>query len=728
MKKAKIFRQLLAGSLGLMLVLPGAVPAVAAEAQQAEKAMEATVIETQAVAPKAAVAPEVEAVGAQQYPEVKSLAVKEMNANGFVFSHAPVSGDYDVYYEYSTNKNFDKKKAKVETLSWDTLSYSNLKAGVTYYVRAYTAAYSSSSERGKYSKTIQVKAPVAEVTDIETEILDKGITLTLDANYGLYSGFQIDRKAEKGKYKNLATTAASRFKDKGLKKNTKYTYRVRAYAYNPDNGKTYYGDYSYKTVETGAAAMDLKAQVAGKTTVKLTWKKVSSAAGYDVYRSVGTNSSTTRKSGVDYGFTKYELIKSLSKKKVSYTDKNLQSGYYSYRIRAYKLVNGNKVYFTEDYASNVKISAKFSVSSAVTVYKQAQNPKSGKVTIAWYPVPQAKGYLVEKYDDAKDSWVTQKKITKASTRSYTLPASSSGKTVDYRVRAYSGSKYSRPSSTVSVQGHIAAVTGVKAKATANGIKISWNKVNGASYYRVYRTADPVAIYDADTKTYSYSGNRNSVEIQVFKNADPSDNYYYTLGDSTAKMQEDYEAARKQAYQSPYESYVSTYEIKGTSVTDYAYDYHTPVYDDKGVVTGEEVDSRGIQNDVSYHYYVIAYKEVKDGTGYRTADSYGYSKSASAKLASKAGKAAPTIQKIKAGKKTATITIKKVTGAKKYQIYRSTKKNKGYKLVKTTTKTSYKDTKLTSKKTYYYKVKAVTKNGLGEDVTSSFSKVKSVKVK
>lgn len=712
MKRAKLFKRVLAGSLGLMLVIPGAVPAMAAEAQQADHAVRAEAA--------------VEAVGAQQLPQVQKLAVKEMGYSGITFTHASVSGNYDVYYEYSTNKNFDEKKAEVEPLYGDTLSYSDMKAGVTYYVRAYAAEYRNSDTKGKYSNVISVKAPVAEVTNISTEILSKGITLTLSDSYGICSGFQIDRKAENGKYKNLKTSASSRFKDTGLKKNTKYTYRVRAYAYNPDNGRMSYGNYVYKTVETGTAAMDLKAQVAGKTSAKLTWKKVSTAAGYDVYRSVGSNNSTTVKSGTDYSFTKYELIKSLSKKKVSYTDKNLLNGTYSYRVRAYKLVDGSKVYFTEDSAS-VRVNQKFSPNSSVNIYKEAQNPKNGTVSIAWYPVPQAKGYLIEKYDTAKDDWVTYKNIKKASTRTYKLPAAPLGTTVRYRVRAYSGNKYSEED-IVYVTGHIEVVKNVKAKATADGIKISWKKVNGASYYKVYRTTDPVATYNADTQAYSYGYNSN-VTIKAFKNADTSESYsYYTLGNSTAKKQMDSDAVEKLAYKD-LDGYVNYDEIKGTSVTDYVYDQHTPVYEN-GTVKGEEVESRGIQKDVSYHYYVIAYKDVKDAktSDYRTAESYGGSKSASAKFAGKEGKAAPTIKKVTAGKKKATITINKVKGAKKYLIYRSTSKSKGYKQIAATTKLSYTDKKLTSKKTYYYKVKAVSKNGVGEDITSSFSKPKSVKVK
>lgn len=658
-------------------------------------------------------------------PAIQGLAVKEMTSSGFVFSHSAVQEGVSVRYEYSASQAFDEKVADVYySYDDDVISYGNMKPGVTYYVRAYAFWYGM---QGAYSNVVQVKAPVAEVTNISTEIFDKGITLSLSANNGSYTGFQIERKEGKGKYQNLTTTIDSRFKDTGLTKNTKYTYRVRAYFYNVDTKKYAYGDYSYKTVETGTAAMNLKARTSGKSAIKLTWKKVSSAAGYDIYRSAGSSESNTVKSGENYNFSKYELVKSLKKKSASFTDKKLTAGYYSYRVKAYKLVKGKKLYFTED-SAGAEVSATFSMSSYVTVYKQAQNPKNGKMSIAWYPVPQAKGYLIERYDDTKDVWVTLKKAgAKATT--YTLPASPLGREVQYRIRAYSGNKYSR-SSTVYVRGRMAAVTGVKAKASANGITVSWKPVSGAAYYRVFRTADSSAEYNADTKTYSYDGYEDTVDIRVFKAASLTDNYYYTLGsNTTTKLQQDYEAAQKLAYHSPYDTYVSTDKIPGTSVTDFAYSYHRPIYDDKGNAYKYDVETYGPQSDVTYNYYVIAYCELKDATtgSVYTAQSYGASQSASAAISGVAKKA-PKMKKVKAGKKSATVTFNKAAGAKKYLVYRSTSKKKGFTLVGTTTKTTFKDKKLKSKKTYYYKLKAVYSNGLGEDMVSGFSAVKSAKVK
>lgn len=69
-----------------------------------------------------------------------------------------------------------------------------------------------------------------------------------------------------------------------------------------------------------------------------------------------------------------------------------------------------------------------------------------------------------------------------------------------------------------------------------------------------------------------------------------------------------------------------------------------------------------------------------------------------------------------------ISWSKVSGAKKYYIYRATSKSGEYKKIAETTKLSYSDKKISQNKTYYYKVKAV--NG---KKTSKYSSIKSAKI-
>lgn len=68
-----------------------------------------------------------------------------------------------------------------------------------------------------------------------------------------------------------------------------------------------------------------------------------------------------------------------------------------------------------------------------------------------------------------------------------------------------------------------------------------------------------------------------------------------------------------------------------------------------------------------------------------------------------------------------LTWSKVSGAEKYEIYRSTSKNGTYTKISTTTGTSFTNSSVTVGKTYYYKVKAVSSKG----VKSNYSSAKSL---
>ena len=86
-----------------------------------------------------------------------------------------------------------------------------------------------------------------------------------------------------------------------------------------------------------------------------------------------------------------------------------------------------------------------------------------------------------------------------------------------------------------------------------------------------------------------------------------------------------------------------------------------------------------------------------------------------------------ITKKKGGKKKVTLGWKKVTGAKKYQVYRATKKNGKFKKVATVSKTSYVNKKLKKNKKYFYKVRAYAKVD-GKEYKGAFSAVVKVKTK
>ena len=150
------------------------------------------------------------------------------------------------------------------------------------------------------------------------------------------SGYEVHRATSKaGKYKKVKTLTSVKkvtFTDKKLKTGTTYFYKVRSYS--KVKGKKVYGKFS--------AVVKAK-PVPGKVTVtatsatnksnKVSWKKISGASGYELYRA-------TSKSG------KYTKIKTATSGKAgSFTDKNLTTGKtYYYKIRAYRKVSSKKVY------------------------------------------------------------------------------------------------------------------------------------------------------------------------------------------------------------------------------------------------------------------------------------------------------------------------------------------------------------------------------------------------
>lgn len=153
---------------------------------------------------------------------------------------------------------------------------------------------------------------------------------------------------------------------------------------------------------------------------------------------------------------------------------------------------------------------------------------------------------------------------------------------------------------------------------------------------------------------------------------------------------------------------STYMLK-TSVSPSNASYKSVSYD-SSVIYVASVSSKGTikAKDIGKAYI---YARAKDGSGK-------YARVTVTVVPKKVSKL-----KLKSRKKKATINISKTFGARKFEIYRSTKKNKGFKKIKTTSSRKYVNKKLKSKKTYYYKVRAV--NG---KYKGSFSKVYKVKVK
>lgn len=346
----------------------------------------------------------------------------------------------------------------------------------------------------KGSVTVPYNIVLAPVSEVRVTTLDTKVRLRWDAVPGAdrYNVFKGDELVE-----TVAADAELTKQFTGLTPMTRYSFRVEAVS-----------DTHGTAPATEATALTNPPKVTGvkaiATTgdsVTLSWKKVPGADGYVVERY-----SSSKKAYVSAGKTT----------DTSYTVKGLYS-YTSYDFRV-------KAYFTEDNetvysASATKVTARTKVGQVVNL--KASSKTSSSITLSWDKVRNAKGYRIEQYIDGE--WV---KLTSVSATSYTVKKLKASTRYYFRVRAYYNSaNYGTYSSTLKEYTNLPKVTGLKASsATTSSVKLSWNKVSGATSYVVYRSTDGKNWTKVKTLTGTslnvtglYSGNAYQFKVVAYSN-------------------------------------------------------------------------------------------------------------------------------------------------------------------------------------------------------------------
>lgn len=210
----------------------------------------------------------------------------------------------------------------------------NAVKGRTYYIKV----YSGLDIAGK-NYVLDTRFTLSPMTGVKAKTSTNSVKLTWNKSAGV-SGYEIQKRSKNGKWSRIALTASASYQVNKLKAGQKYTYAVRAYV--TVNGVKYYSDWVVLTAVTKPGTPTLKVSAAKKS-AKLTWNK-QSASGYVIYRATSKNG-------------KYKKIATIkSGKTTSYKNGKLKSGKtYYYKIRAYKTVNGEKVYGAYSNIKKVKI-------------------------------------------------------------------------------------------------------------------------------------------------------------------------------------------------------------------------------------------------------------------------------------------------------------------------------------------------------------------------------------
>ncbi len=187
----------------------------------------------------------------------------------------------------------------------------------------------NTNQDGNGSPAADTKAP-DKVTNFQSVgTSTTGLKLTWNAVDGA-TGYNLTVYSGSKKVKTAAT-AKTTYSFKKLKKLTKYTVGIQAI--KVVNGQTLTSDEVKITTATSPAKASIK-KVEKKSArkIKITWKKVSGADGYQIYMKAGKG--------------KYKCVKTIKKgKTTSYTYTKAKKGTkYTFKIRAYKKAGNNKAY------------------------------------------------------------------------------------------------------------------------------------------------------------------------------------------------------------------------------------------------------------------------------------------------------------------------------------------------------------------------------------------------
>ena len=192
------------------------------------------------------------------------------------------------------------------------------------------------------SKTVTFKIIPKTVTGLNATSTTSSITLKW-SKVSSVSGYEVYRATSKsGTYTKMKTTTSTSYQNTSLSKTSTYYYKVRAY--KTVNGKKYYGKYSSVIASaTTPSTPTITVKSPSTRTIKVTWNKITGANGYEIYRKTGSSGTYSRIKTVTSGST------------LSYTNSSLTKGKtYYYKVRAYKNVNGKKLYSSYSSVKSVK--------------------------------------------------------------------------------------------------------------------------------------------------------------------------------------------------------------------------------------------------------------------------------------------------------------------------------------------------------------------------------------
>ena len=322
--------------------------------------------------------------------------------------------------------------------------------------------------------------------------------LTWNAVSGATS-YRVFRSESRGTgYSLLGTTTATSYVNTGAAVGKTYYYRVKAVNSVGTSGYSNIVSGKAKPAAPAAPSVTIGNSSTGKP--QLTWKAVSGAVKYEVYRSTRQNSG-------------YSLLGTTTS--TSYVNTGASTGTtYYYRVKA---VNRNGM--ASGYSNIVSCKAKAAAPAAPSV--TAGNSSTGKPRLTWKAVSGAVSYRIYRSESRGTGYSL---LGTTSSTSYVNTGAAAGKTYYYRVKAVNrdgmASGYSNIVSGKAKAAAPAAPSVTSGNSSTGKPRLTWKAVSGAVSYRIYRS-------ESRGTGYSLLGTTSSTSY-VNTGAAAGKTYYYRV--------------------------------------------------------------------------------------------------------------------------------------------------------------------------------------------------------
>ncbi len=418
------------------------------------------------------------------FGSIETIAVAaEPNGNGAVITWSALDGAdyYEVYRKLASAGESGWKLVK-KVNSGSTLVDSSIGSGIVYNykVRAF-------KENGKYSADMIAAVPSFKYISVPATTIRNtfdGIEIAFVPSYGAES-FKVEKKIGSGEFAELFTVNAADIEgaqysvvDKNVSAEGVYTYSVQAFSTELNSVRR---ELPSITRLSNTTLTDCKNNQKG---VEISWNAVNNATEYIIYR----------KSEGSADFAEIATVKALK-----YVDTTARSGYeYIYSVAA-KNSSGHG-----DYATNEK---------AITflntpIIKSVATINEG-IKTEWYQVNGATSYNVYR-KSATEDWKKVASNVEGTSFINLEKDIEHGVEYSYTVEATDG-VYVSAKDPVGKQGmHFGVINSIKATAIDGGAYISWNKLDEADSYSIYRknNNDSSWVLIAENVKNSYYEDKN----------------------------------------------------------------------------------------------------------------------------------------------------------------------------------------------------------------------------